>query len=163
MPPKRPLTLPAIDPLVVEAHKGSPYPPIYRGPLEERLRRRIGNALGLKNFGVNIVHLPPGGWSAQRHWHTHQDEFVYVLEGEVTLITDVGEQLLAAGAAAGFPAGRKDGHHLVNRGTRVAVYLEVGDRPPQEEAHYPDIDMKAELISGRPGRFTRKDGSDFDW
>jgi uncharacterized cupin superfamily protein len=163
MPSVKKLILPALDPLSVEALKGSPYPPVYRGPLEDRLRRRIGNALGLTKFGVNICHLPPGGWSSQRHWHTQQDEFIYVLEGEVTLITDAGEQVLGAGATAGFPAGSPDGHHLVNRSDATAVYLEVGDRPAAEEVHYPDIDMKANAIAGQPSRFTRRDGSDFDW
>jgi len=161
--PSDELRLPAIDPLTVEGEKGSSYPPVYRGPLEARIRRRIGNALGLRNFGVNIVQLPAGSWSAHRHWHTRQDEFVYVIEGEVVLVTDAGEQLLRAGAAAGFPAGNPDGHHLVNRSGAMAVYLEVGDRPAEEEAHYPDIDMKASLASSRRGRFTRRDGSDFDW
>lgn len=163
MPSVKKLALPALDPLSVEAQKGSPYPPVYRGPLEDRLRRRIGNALGLTKFGVNICHLPPGGWSSQRHWHTHQDEFIYVIEGEVTLITDAGEQVLGAGATAGFPGGNPDGHHLVNRSSATAVYLEVGDRPAAEQVAYPDIDMKADIAGGRPGRFTRRDGSDFDW
>jgi len=154
---------PALDPLAVAPLKGSPYPPVYRGPLEGRMRRRLGEALELTKFGVNLCHLPPGGWSSQRHWHSSQDEFVYVLEGEVTLITDAGEQVLGPGAAAGFPAGRADGHHFVNRGSVTAVLLEVGDRPAQESVDYPDIDMKADLVRGRPGRFTRKDGSDFDW
>jgi uncharacterized cupin superfamily protein len=101
----------------------------------------LGDALGLGNFGVNLVTLPPGAGSAQRHWHSHEDEFVYLVEGELMLITEDGEQLLTAGQVAGFPAGRADGHHLVNQGAAPATYLEVGDRNPEDECSYPDIDL----------------------
>jgi len=90
---------------------------------------------------VNLVTVPPGAWSALRHWHTRQDEFVYVLDGELALVTDAGEQILRPGMAAGFPAGTPDGHHLVNRSTAPATYLEVGDRVPGDEVHYPDADL----------------------
>ncbi len=128
-----------------------------RASLAGRSRRALGDALGLANFGVNLVEIAPGAWSSQRHWHTRQDEFVYVLEGELMLITDAGEQRLAPGMCAGFPAGVPDGHHLVNRGTAPARYLEVGDRLPGDAGHYSEVDLAA-----WPGRtpyvFTRRDG-----
>jgi uncharacterized cupin superfamily protein len=113
--------------------------------------------VGLRNFGVNLVRLPPGAPSTQRHWHTRQDKFVYVLEGEAVLITEGGEQVLTAGMAAGFPAGVADGHVLVNRSDRDAVYLEIGDRTPGDEVDYPDIDLAVRWIDGEE-RFVHKDG-----
>jgi uncharacterized cupin superfamily protein len=125
-----------------------------------RERRRLGDALGLKNFGVNLLRLPPGCASSQRHWHTRQDEFVYVLAGEVVLVTDRGEQTLRAGMAAGFPAGTGDGHHLVNRSAADALLLEVGDRTPGDEADYSDIDMMVRWVDGEE-RYLRKDGTPY--
>ena len=132
---------PALDPATVPERTGSAYPPPLDVPCRARGKRALGNELGLTHFGVNLTRLEPGAWSAQRHWHTRQDEFVYVLEGELTLVTDAGEQTLRPGMAAGFPAGARDGHHLVNRTDRPAVYLEVGDRMPGDEVHYPDVDL----------------------
>jgi uncharacterized cupin superfamily protein len=106
-----------------------------------RIRRALGNAFGLSQFGVNLMDLPPGAWSSQRHWHENQDEFVYVLEGEVVLVTDEGETLLRPGMIAGFRAGKANGHHLVNRSDKIARVLEVGTRTVEEVAHYSDIDM----------------------
>ena len=108
-----------------------------------------------------MVELPPGCWSSQRHWHSHEDEFVYVLEGELTLVTDAGEQVLRAGMAAGFPAGQPDGHHLINRTDRPAVYLEVGTRREDvDEVDYPDIDMA--VRQGPDGqRFVKKSGEPY--
>ena len=148
---------PALDPLTLEARRGSSYPPDFQAEVAGRAKRALGEGLGLTNYGVNLVRLEPGAWSAQRHWHSHEDEFVYVLEGEATLVTDEGEQLLGPGMAAGFPAGRADGHHLVNRSDRPVVYLEIGDRSPDDEVHYPDIDLF--LPSRRKGQvFTDKTG-----
>ena len=110
-------------------------------PCRQRRRRRLSDAFGLTQFGVNLLELPPGAWSSQRHWHERQDEFVYVLEGEVTLVTDDGETVLTAGMVAGFRAGEPNGHHLVNRSNAVARVLEMGTRTAEETAHYPDIDM----------------------
>ncbi len=107
---------------------GSNYPQQFKPAVAGRVKKRLGNAAGLKNFGVNLVRLAPGSCSALRHWHTRQDELIYVLEGEVTLITNSGEQVLQPGMAAGFPAGDSDGHHLVNRSKGDVVYLEIGDR-----------------------------------
>jgi len=134
-------SLPALDPLTVPERTGSAYPAPLDVPCRARGKRPLGNALGLTQFGVNLTRLEPGAWSAQRHWHTQEDEFVYVLEGELALVTDAGEQTLRAGMAAGFPAGGADGHHLVNRTDRPAIYLEVGTRSRDDEVHYPDADL----------------------
>ncbi|MBD1998097.1 cupin domain-containing protein [Leptolyngbya sp. FACHB-541] len=150
-----------IDPKNVPIRQGSNYPDLFKPRVSGRLKQRLGDAVGLTNFGVNQVTLQPGGQSALRHWHTKQDEFIYVLSGELTLITDVGEQILTAGMAAGFPAGEANGHHLVNRSEQVAVYLEVGDRTPDDQGVYPDDDLVAK--HGDQGWvFTRKDGSVFE-
>ena len=149
---------PALDPATVEPVRGSDYPEPFRAPVAARERRRIGDALGLTNFGVNLMRLPPGCASSQRHWHSKQDEFVYVVAGEVTLVTDAGEQVLGPGMVAGFPAGRADGHQLVNRSDRDAICLEVGDRTALDEVDYPDIDLAVRWIDGEE-KFVRKDGA----
>lgn len=151
---------PVIDPETAPKRVGSAYPPEFAGPCASRIKRALGNVAGLTNFGVNLTELPPGCWSSQRHWHTKQDEFIYVLEGEVTLISDAGETLLTPGMSAGFPAGKPDGHHLINRSDRTARYLEVGDRTPGDEGHYPDVDLRATHADGK-FHFTRRDGSGF--
>jgi uncharacterized cupin superfamily protein len=107
----------------------------------DRAKRRLGDACGLTRFGVNHVTLGPGGQSALRHWHTLEDEFVYVLSGEVVLVTNDGEQTLKPGMCAGYPAGKKDAHHFVNRGSAPATYLEVGNRADGDHAFYPDDDL----------------------
>jgi uncharacterized cupin superfamily protein len=135
---------PALDPEGVAVRQGSSYPEAFAEPCRTRAKRALGDALGLSNFGVNLVTLPPGAWSAQRHWHSHEDEFVYVVEGELTLITDRGEQALTAGQVAGFPAGTADGHHLVNKGSAPATYLEIGDRPSEDTVTYPDVELHLE-------------------
>ncbi|MCX7595080.1 MAG: cupin domain-containing protein, partial [Fischerella sp.] len=132
-----------IDPEKVPTETGSNYPDEFKPMVAGRLRQRLGNFAGLKNFGVNLVKLEPGSCSALRHWHSHQDEFIYVLEGELTLITDAGAEILKPGMAAGFPAGEANGHHLINRSSSVAIYLEVGDRTPNDRATYPDDDLMA--------------------
>lgn len=158
MSEKSALHLPALDPKTVPAATGTGYPEPYRAAVAGRSKQRLGNALGLKNFGVNLVRLPPGAASSQRHWHSAEDEFIYMLEGELELVTDVGIQLLRPGMAAGFPAGRADGHQLINRSKADAVYLEVGDRRPgADEVEYPDIDMRAIRQAGKD-IFVHKDG-----
>ena len=132
---------PALDPARVPAREGTSYPEPFKELGRKWIKRVLGDPRGPGNFGVNLVTLPPGASSAQRHWHSHEDEFVYVVEGELTLITEDGEQLLAAGQVAGFPAGRADGHHLVNKGTAPATYLEVGDRNTEDVCSYSDIDL----------------------
>lgn len=151
---------PAFDPIGLQSRRGSSYPAPFDADCAARLKRALGNAAGLTRFGVNLVHLNPGAWSAQRHWHSHEDEFVYVLEGEVTLVTDTGEQILGPGMAAGFPAGVGDGHCLINRSGAVAVYLEVGDRSPEDVVRYPDIDLVAEPADGGR-RFTNREGEPY--
>jgi len=135
------LKLPALDPGTVSEVRGSGYPEPFKTRMGDRVKRRLGDACGLTRFGVNLVTLGPGGRSALRHWHTLEDEFIYVLEGEVMLVTDAGEQTLAAGLCAGYPAGKRDGHHLVNRTGAVAVYLEIGNRIDGDNAFYPDDDL----------------------
>jgi len=131
----------AIAALDLLARQGTDYPTPHDAPCRNRIRRALGDAFGLSQFGVNLLDLPPGAWSSQRHWHEQQDEFVYVLEGEVVLVTDEGETVLRPGMIAGFRAGPGNGHHLVNRSTETARVLEVGTRTTEEVAHYSDIDM----------------------
>jgi len=121
----------------------------------------LGNPLGIRNFGVNLLRLAPGAWSSQRHWHTRQDELIYILEGEVVLITNAGEEKLRAGMVAGFPAGGANAHHLVNQGDRDALVLEVGDRTQGDDVVYPDVDMTAHMELPAYS-FTKKDGTSFD-
>jgi uncharacterized cupin superfamily protein len=123
------------------------------------VRQRLGDAAGLSDFGVNLLRLPPGCWSSQRHWHSAEDEFVYVVSGEAVLVTDGGEEILRAGDCAGFKAGVKDGHHLQNRSDRDVVLLEVGSRRASEdEGQYPDIDMR--FLKGDAG-YVRMDGTPY--
>jgi uncharacterized cupin superfamily protein len=154
------LKKPALDPMSLEPRTGSGYPEPYRSRVLPREKRQLGNALGLKSIGINQTTLPPGKESSMRHWHTHEEEFIYVLAGEVVLITDGGEQILTAGMCAGFPLGTGDAHQLVNRSAQTAVYLEVSNRHPEDGAFYPDVDLQ---YNGKdaPVMFTRKDGSKF--
>lgn len=147
-----------IDPAMVPQQTGSSYPDTFKPRVAGRRKQRLGDVAGLKNFGVNLVHLAPGSQSALRHWHSRQDEFIYVLSGTLTLITDAGEQTLTAGMAAGFPAGEANGHHLVNHSEAVATYLEVGDRSSGDAVTYPDDDLVASL-SHEGWCFTHKDGT----
>ena len=157
---KSTLKLPAIDPAQVPAATGSAYPEPFKSRVAARRKQRLGDALGIKNYGVNLTTIPPGAVSALRHWHTHEDEFIYMVSGELVLVTDGGEQVLGPGMAAGFPAGKADGHCLVNRSRRDAVYLEVGDRRPDDAVTYPDDDISGRATpQGR--RFTRKDGTPY--
>ena len=150
--------MPKIDVAAVPARKGSGYPKPFHAPCAERTRRRLGDAGGLRDFGVNLMTLPPGGWSSQRHWHSDEDEFVYVLEGEVTLVEDHDETLLRAGECAAFPKGTGNGHHLKNQSSVVAVYLEVGSRNSNDLTTCSDIDM---MSSNADGRFVHKDGTPY--
>jgi uncharacterized cupin superfamily protein len=158
------LKKPALDPNTLEARTGSGYPEPYRSRVLPREKRALGDALGLKTIGINQTVLPPGKESSMRHWHTHEEEFIYVLSGEVTLITDIGEQLLTAGMCAGFPVAddvqHGDGHQLVNRGSQPAVYLEISNRDARDQAYYSDVDLHFHGANA-PVRFTRKDGSPF--
>ena len=150
--------MPKVDVAAVPERQGSGYPAEFKAACAERLRRRLGEAGHLTDVGVNLMRLPPGGWSSQRHWHTHEDEFVYLLEGQLTLIEDGGETLLIAGDCAAFPKNSGNGHHMVNRSGGVAVYLEVGTRSPADVIFCSDVDMMSASIDGR---FTHKDGTPY--
>ena len=150
--------MPKIDVAAVPERKGSGYPSPFDAPCAGRVRKRLGNAGGLTDFGLNLMHLPPGGWSSQRHWHSHEDEFVYVLEGELTLVEDGGETLLRAGDCAAFAKGTGNGHHMINRSNATALYLEVGSRQPGDITTCSDIDLKS---ANADGRFVHKDGTPY--
>lgn len=139
--------------------KPSNYPEPFASRMRGREKRPLGDRFGLANFGVNLTRLRPGGVSALRHAHSKQDEFVYILSGEPTLITDSGETHLTPGMCAGFRAGTGDAHHLVNRSAGDVVYLEVGDRTPGDVISYPDDDIQAMLGSDGKWQFAHKDGS----
>jgi uncharacterized cupin superfamily protein len=149
-----------IAPATIKPVIGTLYPPPFDTPCLSRERRRLGDAAGLTQFGVNLLRLPPGAWSSQRHWQTGSDEFVYVVSGEVVMVTDAGEEILRAGDAAGFKAGDPDGHHLQNRSAADAFVLEVGTRLPGDGAVYPDIDMLAPGDGGS-AIYTHRDGTPY--
>ena len=146
-----------IDLATAPVRNGTKYPPPFDAPCKERQRIRIGAAAGLTQFGVNRLVLPPGQWSSQRHWHHTNDELVMILEGEVVLVTDAGEEILRAGDFAGFKAGDPDGHHFQNRSDRPAVLLEIGSSAPEDVAEYPDIDLR-----GLPEGYVHKDGTPYE-
>jgi uncharacterized cupin superfamily protein len=151
-----------IDPSAAPKGRGTRYPAPYDAPCRDRRWLRLGDAAGLTKFGVNLVTLDPGVWSSQRHWHAKEDEFVYVLEGELVLVTDAGEETLRPGDCAGFRAGDRNGHMLQNRGDRPARMLVVGDRDDADWGEYSDIDMK--FLPGRysgGGGYARKNGEPF--
>ena len=147
-----------IEKVPVDTHTG--YPEEFRRDVMGRERKRLGNAAGLSQYGVNLCRLKPGAASSQRHWHQNEDELVYMLEGEVVLAEDGGETILRPGDAAGWKAGVPDGHRLINRSSRDAVFLEVGTRAPREVATYPDIDMRAER-DDKGTRYVHKDGAPY--
>jgi len=150
--------MPKIDRAHVPELHGTSYPDPYAAPCLSRTRLRLGAAAGLTDFGVNLLRLRPGAWSSQRHWHACEDEFVWVLEGEVVLIEDGGETTLVPGDCAGFVAGVANGHHLVNRSDHDAVVLEVGStRPKEDVCRYPDCD----LIAGPGDGYTHRDGTPY--
>ncbi len=156
------LNKPAFDPTSIAPRTGSIYPPAFVDAVKGRSKRALTTALGLTGFGVNIVDLAPGASSALRHYHSHEDEFIYVLQGEVVLISEGQEQKLATGMCAGFPAGVADGHRITNRSSEIAQYLEVGTRDARDEGFYPDDDLYL-----KPGRyekpvFTHKDGTPYE-
>jgi uncharacterized cupin superfamily protein len=137
--------------------KPSNYPEPFFSRMKGRLKRPLGDLFGLTNFGVNLTTLSPGAVSALRHAHSKQDEFIYILRGDPTLVTDEGRTRLSPGMCAGFKAGTGNGHHLVNETGADVVYLEAGDRTPGDEGSYPDDDLKAKLVDGR-WAFVHKDG-----
>ena len=133
------------------------YPPPHDKLVAGRSRKCLGDEAGLTQFGVNLTMLTPGAFSSLRHWHENQDEFVFLIEGELTLIEDEGETVLRPGDAAGFKAGVANGHHLVNRSNSDAVYLEIGTRTPRKHAHFSDVDLV--VVADEAGvHYSRKDG-----
>ncbi len=154
------MTLKSIAATKSPTRTGSRYPAPHDEPCKRRLKHILGDQFGLDQFGVNLAILPPGEWSSQRHWHEKEDEFIYVLDGELVLADDTGEHVLTAGMCAGFKAGNGNGHCLKNLSDKQATYLEVGSRLKGEVANYSDIDMKGQNIDGR-FVFTRKDGTGF--
>jgi uncharacterized cupin superfamily protein len=150
------IRLPALDPGTVTARTGSGYPEPFRSRVLPREKRAIGDATGLKKIGINLTTLMPGKESSVRHYHTLEDEFVFVLEGEVVLRSVEGEQTLAAGMCAGFPAGTTNGHQLVNRTQRPARYLEISNRDPADAAEYPDDDLRYSKAPDGSAVFSRK-------
>ena len=148
--------MPKVDLAAVPQIKGVGYPPPFAAACADRIRQRLGDAGGLTDFGINLMRLPPGNWSSQRHWHSHEDEFVYVLAGELTLVEDGGETVLRPGDCAAFPKGSGNGHHMINKSDAVALYLEVGSRNLEDLTTCADIDL---MSSNTDGRFVHKDGT----
>jgi uncharacterized cupin superfamily protein len=159
--PTSKLNRPALDPATLEPRSSSGYPEPFRSRVLPREKRALGDALGLTKIGVNLTTLMPGKESSMRHFHTREDELVYVLEGEVVLRTEAGEQVLTPGTCAGFPSGSRDGHQLVNRTERPARYLEISNRDPDDAAEYPDVDLAYRKAPDGKPIFTKKDGSAF--
>src|SRR5262245_32122502 len=149
--------MPKIDVAKAVVRTKSAYPQPYTKVTDGREKAALGDVAGLTQFDVNLTRLKPGAASALRHWHEEEDEFVYVIEGELALIEDDGETLLKPGDCAGFKAGVANGHHLVNKSQRDAVYLEIGTRAATERAHYPDVDLKLERDE-RGARFLHRSG-----
>ena len=148
-------------PSEVPESNGSAYPLVYRESQRKRHVRRLGDHAGLKNYGVNIVRVEPGGQSSARHAHSRQDEFVYIIEGQFVLVTDAGQEIVGPGTCIGFPAGTGDGHHFLNLTQKDAIFLVIGDRTAGDEVTYPDIDL--ELKAGPDGvrGFRHKDGTPY--
>ena len=151
--------MPKIDIDNAPTGHGTGYPEEFAAPCKSRRRWRLGDAVGLDQFGVNLLRLPAGAWSSQRHWHSAEDEFVWVVEGEVVLVEEDGETVLTAGDSAGFKAGVANGHRIENRSDRDAVLLEVGSRRPADDAcDYPDIDM---ILPKGADRYFHRDGTPY--
>ena len=150
--------MPKIDIARIPVDIVNMYPDPFWQPIKGRERKRLGNAVGLSQFGVNLTTLRPGTWSSQRHWHRNEDEFIFVLEGEIVLREEHGEVILKAGDAAGWKANGGIGHCLINRTDKDALYLEVGTRSTDERVHYPDVDFRMER-DGAGRRWMRRDGT----
>jgi len=147
-----------IDLSAVAVGYPSSYPSPFDEPCKDQKCQRLGFAHGLTHFGVNLTVIPPGSWSSQRHWHSHEDEFVWVVEGELTLVTNSGEETLRTGDCAAFKAGDPDGHHLVNKSDRPARVLEIGNSDPRDRCVYSDIDM---IAGPEPARYRHRDGTPY--
>jgi len=149
-----------IDPAALPSIVGTLYPTPFDQPCRDRARQKLGDAAGLTQFGVNLLRLGPGAWSSQRHWHSHTDEFVYVLSGQVVLVTDAGEETLKTGDCAGFKAGEANGHCLQNRTGETAMVLEIGTRAAEDVGAYSDIDLFMPP-GGQPAMYTHRDGTPY--
>jgi uncharacterized cupin superfamily protein len=152
--------MPKIDMAAIREINTTGYPPPFDAITDGRFRKRLGDAGGLTQFGVNLCRLAPGAGSSQRHWHEEADELVFMLEGEAVLIEDEGETVLKPGDAATFKAGLANGHHIVNRSDRDALFLEIGTRSPEGRAEYPDVDMLVVTENG-VSRYLHKDGTPY--
>src|SRR6059058_6405980 len=150
------MTKKRIDVAALATVEGTFYPPPFDEPCRPRRRQKLGDPAGLTQFGVNLLVLPPGAWSSQRHWHTAEDEFVYVLSGELTLVTDAGEEIFRAGDCVAFPKNAPNGHHFINKSHALATCLEIGSRADDDVCDYPDIDLH---IDAKVGYYTHKDGT----
>ena len=151
---------PALNAADVEGQRGTPFPSPFADRMRGREKRRLGDAFGIAQFGVNQVKLEPGAESALRHWHTLEDEIIYVLSGQLSLITDDGEQVLRSGSVIGFPAGSSNAHHLVNRSSEAAEFLEIGSRIEADNAYYPDDDIAWVEVDGK-WALTHKEGTPY--
>ncbi len=150
-----------LDPATIDFVSGAgAYPDQYKPLVPGRAKKVIGDSLGLKNYGVNIVKLEPGGCSSVRHWHTRQDEFIYVIEGEITVVNDDGEFIMSAGMVAGFPGGAENGHHMFNRAEKDAIFMEVGDRLPGDSVDFSDVDLLSRQLKAG-WQFTNRKGKPF--
>jgi uncharacterized cupin superfamily protein len=147
-----------LDLSTIPVQTGTTYPDPFAETVNGSSRQALGDAGGLTQFGVNLCELKPGAASSLRHWHSHEDEFVTVVSGELTLVTDEGETLMRAGDCAAFPAGRPDGHHLINRGWGNALFLVVGSRIPQDRVEYVGIDL---VYDSAGDRYTHRDGTPY--
>jgi uncharacterized cupin superfamily protein len=152
---------PALDPATLTPRTHSTYPEPFRSRVLPREKLALGDALRLTKVGVNLTTLMPGVESSMRHFHTREDELIWVVEGEVVLRTDEGEQTLGPGMCAGFPAGVRDGHQLINRSDRPARYLEISNRDPEDGAEYPDVDLVYRRGPDGKPIFEHKDGSPY--
>ncbi len=162
MPYRAPM--PKIDRSQTKTREGSTYPSPFDEPCQKRKVERLGGAAGLTQFGANIVELQPGAWASQRHWHECEDEFVYVLTGELVLVEDEGEAVLVAGDSAGWPAGVHNGHHLINKSSELATFLVIGSRDDEDHGEYSDIDMAFgpnRYAGPKQGVYRRKDGTPY--
>jgi uncharacterized cupin superfamily protein len=145
-----------IDLSKVPAQSAGTYPEPFNEPCKAQSVQRLARFAGLTQFGVNVTVIEAGAWSSQRHWHSHEDEFVWVLDGELTLVTNAGEKTLRAGDCAAFKSGDRDGHHLINKSGRPARVLEIGTTNMQDQCTYSDIDMIADATGYR-----RRDGTPY--
>lgn len=149
--------MPKIDLSAIPVARGSSYPDPFDKSCDGQSYQKLARDSGLTLFGVNLTVIEPGAWSSQRHWHSHEDELVWVVEGELTLVTDAGEEILRAGDCAAFKRGEANGHHLINKSGRPAKVLEIGNADPQDVCTYPDIDM----IAGPEPGYKHRDGTPY--